>query len=244
MDKNIVEQLYIMAALQKTENAMSRIDADLSGVEAEINELGKKADVFGETAGQKKTELNGTKKLYRDSEAEVKEIDDRVIKNEGKLRSVKTNKEYQSLLKEIDDLKAKRSQIEDGMLQALEIIETMEAEVASLSAGFAQIKSEIEEQQANIRKREQSQQQVFEQFKQERDSIWTKFDPKLQKLFEKVKRQGKGIAMAAISDGVCQVCRMNIPPQMVNDLLKMDSLRHCPYCQRIIYPGKLIEEED
>ena len=44
----------------------------------------------------------------------------KIAKSKEKLTSVKTNKEYQALLKEIDDLKNANSKIEDQMFEILE----------------------------------------------------------------------------------------------------------------------------
>jgi len=49
-----------------------------------------------------------------------------VDKTTVKLRSVKTNKEYQALLKEIEDQKAKNSKIEDQMLECLDRLDEVE----------------------------------------------------------------------------------------------------------------------
>ena len=55
--------------------------------------------------------------------------------------------------------------------------------------------------------------------------------------------QGHGIAVAAVVDGVCQVCRINIPPQAYIELMRLDAMSLCPNCQRIIYPKPVIEGE-
>jgi hypothetical protein len=58
-----------------------------------------------------------------------------------------------------------------------------------------------------------------------------------------VKHQNAGIAVAGVMDAVCQVCRMNIPPQLFIELMRMQNILMCPHCQRIIYPQNLMAEE-
>ena len=67
------------------------------------------------------TELN---KKYRAYESDIQSNLGKIGKSQEKLRAVKTNKEYQSSLKEIDDIKAINSKLEDEMLEFLEQIET------------------------------------------------------------------------------------------------------------------------
>ena len=243
MTQDIKEQLATLAALQKAEIEMARIERALSGVEAQVDALGSQIDVHEEKLATEKEKVAGLRAQYREDEAENRTIEDRINKDNDKLRAVKTNKEYQSMLKEIDELKKKGSQLEDRMLSNLDSIEQSERDLVVLNTEMAAIRADIESQQSEILKQAEGERQALDQCRKERDGIFARLDQKLQKLFEKVKIQGRGIAVAAVLDGVCQVCRMGIPPQMFNELMRMDSLRLCPNCQRIIYPKVLIEPE-
>ena len=43
------------------------------------------------------------------------------------------------------------------------------------------------------------------------------------------------LAMAEARQGACLVCHIHIPPQMYNELQRVDRLKNCPNCERIIY---------
>jgi hypothetical protein len=47
------------------------------------------------------------------------------------------------------------------------------------------------------------------------------------------KRQG--IAVAPVSNGVCQACNMNLRPQLYIELQKQQTLILCPNCSRILF---------
>lgn len=244
MAEDIKQQLATLAALQHAENAINKLESKLVGVQAQIEKIGSEAAPYEEkVALQRQTSID-LKKQYREDEVEIKAIEVRVGKNNEKLRAVKTNKEYQSMLKEIDELKKKASELEDRMLASLDLIENTDAEVATLEKSLADVQLEIKTKQEEISHQADDQRLQMEGYQQEREDVWQNLSDNLKKLFEKVKKQGGGIAVAPIVDGVCQVCRMNIPPQMYNELLRLDEIRLCPNCQRIIYPKKLIESEN
>ena len=58
--------------------------------------------------------------ICRDQEAEIQVIDDRIIKSNEHLRMVKTNKEYQVLLREVDDNKKRKDGLETELLENLD----------------------------------------------------------------------------------------------------------------------------
>jgi predicted nucleic acid-binding Zn-ribbon protein len=44
--------------------------------------------------------------------------------------------------------------------------------------------------------------------------------------------------VAAVENGVCQVCHMIIPPQKFIELQRDQDIMQCPHCHRFIYwPG-------
>jgi predicted nucleic acid-binding Zn-ribbon protein len=238
---NIKEQLV---ALQRAENEIGRIEQDLAGIDGRIASLDTEVTAYENQVANYQEALDALRKQYRSDENEIKQIDAQIDKSKEKLRAVKTNKEYQSMLKEIDELKHKSSTTEDQMLGALEHIEKAESELAAQKAELADVKRESDVKREEIRKIADGQRETLERLQQEREKIWQAVAPKIQTLYLKVKRQGQGIGVAGVLDAVCQVCRMNIPPQQYNELLRLDMVRMCPNCQRIIYPKVLLDEDD
>jgi uncharacterized protein len=241
---SIKEQLETLVALQHAEIEIKRIEQELAGIDDRIETLTAEVKAYEDRLAEFHSNLDGLKKQYRSDENEVKTIDSQITKSKEKLRAVKTNKEYQSILKEIDDLKHKSSDIEDRMIEHLERVEDADTELANRQTELADVKTEVATKQEEIRQVAEGHRQTLAGLEQERDNIWRSVEPKLQALYVKVKQQGHGIAVAAIIDAVCQVCRMNIPRQQYNELLRLDTMRMCPNCQRIIYPKVLLEEDE
>lgn len=239
---SVKEQLIILVALQEREIEISRIENELAGIDARVEALNAELLETQTLLSDQEQKLDTLKKQYRSNENDVQMVEARIVKSKEKLGAVKTNKEYQSTLKEIDDLKEKASNIEDRMLADLDEMEVSEKTIGELKADLADVQSEVEQKQAEIRKKADMQLIEVESLKKERMDIRGKMEPKLQTFYDKIKRQGQGIAIAAVVEGVCQVCRMNIPPQLFNELMRMDSLRMCPNCQRVMYPKAVIDE--
>jgi predicted nucleic acid-binding Zn-ribbon protein len=238
----IKEKLRDLVVLQQHEDDISRIEKELSEVGGRVNRLNSELTEYEDKVERNRQVLDELKKQYRSDESEVQMIESQIVKSQEKLGAVKTNKEYQSTLKEIDDLKAKASQMEDRMLEVLDQIESAENEGQEVKADLAEIKIQVEEKQKQIRLQSEQQQDNLSKRLQERDVVLERLDSKTREHYNRVKRQGRGIAIAAVVDAVCQVCRMNIPPQLFNDLMRMDNMMMCPNCQRIIYPKVALDK--
>lgn len=237
--KDILKDLVV---LQQYEDDISRIEKDLAEVDDRVNALNHQLTEYEDKVAQDRDALESLRKEYRAGESEVQMVEAQIAKSQEKLGAVKTNKEYQSTLKEIDDLKAKASQVEDQMLEALDRIESTENQAREDRADLAEVKIQVEQQQAEIREQSEQQKDLLASRLKERDKVLDRLDSSTQAHYNRVKRQGRGTAIAAVVDAVCQVCRMNIPPQLFNELMRMDSMFLCPNCQRIIYPKVALEK--
>ena len=158
-----------------------------------------------------------------------------IVKSNEKLHGVKTNKEYQAILKEIDEIRKKNSGIEDRMLEQLETIESSEAAVKAKEvelAGFVQSYQGKKEMFAAKEKRER---QAVEALNEKKARISANVDPTFITVLEDVKKKVRGLAVVPVQQAICMGCHMNIPAQLFNELQRFDALRFCTHCHRIIY---------
>jgi uncharacterized protein len=243
MDEVLKKNLKVLAHLQWTDSECRKIERRLGGVDERIESLGTQLAVVERQMEQERSQLEALIKQYRSDENEVKTIESGILKSNDKLQSVKNNKEYQSMLKEIEDLQERKGAIEDRMLGALDEMETSERRTAVVKADLAQMQRDVAEQQEKIRVTAEEQRGALAELKEEREQIWARLDPKLQKIYVRSTHLGAGVGVAAVVDAVCQECRMNIPPQAFIELQRLNELSMCPHCQRIIYPKAILEED-
>ncbi len=181
-------------------------------------------------------QTDALKKEYRDYEADVQDNLGLIAKSKGKLSMAKNNKEYQSSLKEIEELEKKNSSLEDNMLEILDMIETADKRTVDLKREYAELSAEIQQSRGVIGAEIEETKRELEKLETEHQAVVAGIEPKLVEIFEKTKNlQANRIALARIVDAVCQGCNVNVPPQLYNELQRRDSLEHCPKCGRIAY---------
>ena len=230
------EQIAALAKLQRLELDITEITMKLSQVNQRFEVLDGKQIDFMHMIEQLESTIKEMNQRYRAYESDAKTNLDRIKKSEAKLSSVKTNKEYQSSLKEIDDLKEKNSKLEDEMIEFLECIEEADKELKTKRTAYSALKAEVQTEKEIIEKEAQEQRLHLEALDAEWKALSESIDAELLDTFNRIKNnQTNKIGIVAVRKAVCQGCYMNIPPQLYNELQRGDKLQRCPICDRIIY---------
>ena len=229
------EQIDNLIKLQGIETESNGIRLILSNVTQRLNGLSSRLSGVEQTTKNNELKLDELEKSYRLYKSDVEMNISKLKKSQERLASIKTNKEYLSLLKGIEDLKTINSQIEDQMLECLEQMDDIERVLADRNNEYEKLSEQVnKEKQTIAHETEKNNKRLAEL-----DTEWKKFsgkiDPQLLKTYLMVRDRAGGIVVTSVKDAVCCGCNMNIPPQMYNDLQRCDSLKFCPSCQRIIY---------
>lgn len=238
------EKIDILIKLQAIETEMDAVRARLSKIPKQLETLDARLSESEKTLEDQAARLDELRKTYRSQDSDLQMNLAKEKKNQEKLPTIKNNKEYQALLKGIDELKVRRSQIEDEMLGCLDQIEAMEAEAENRNGSFLKEKKQITGEKKQILRAEADEKERLEGLERKWQSVLESADPELLKTFTRIRDMAGGLAMTSVTDGICNGCNLNIPPQLYNDLRHFDSLRFCPHCHRIIYREEMLVKEE
>jgi len=230
------EQIASLVKLQQIEIETSSIKMKLNNVDQRLGKLDDRLLDFRQVIDEQESVINEMNQKYRGYEAEVRLNLDKIKKSEAKLSSVKTNKEYQASLKEIDDIKEKNSKLEDEMIQFLDRIEEAENLLKAKMTEYSELQTQMHIEKEIIQKETDEGKLLLADLDVQWKTVSSGIDSDLLAIYNRVKsNQSNAIGIVAVTDAVCQGCHMNIPPQMYNELQRGGSLKKCPICERIIY---------
>lgn len=237
------DQINNLIKLQAVETEYGRITSKLNDVSNRFEALDADIRELRQTIDNETARVKELKKKYREHESDVQMNISRIKKSQTRLNAVKTNREYQSMLKEIEKLKAMNSQIEDEMLECLELTERAERAVSEKEDEFATLTEQVEKEKENILRETEQGKKKLAQLDVELKGYYSMIEPDLLKRFVKIKEHNAGkVAIVPVKDAVCQGCNLNLPPQMYNELYHGNTLKFCPNCQRIIYLEKSLSD--
>jgi uncharacterized protein len=229
------EKIQSLVALQAVEADIRRVQALLAETPAKLAAIARELEAFEATLAEEDGQLQAVQKAYREQERETQVVLAQIRKSNERLATVKTNKEYQSILKEIDDLGRKNSLIEDDMLAFLDRIEAAEGAVKRKKAQVQALRLAADRQKDEIDRDNQQLTVRLADLAQAGREAAQAVDPVLLERFRRVQEQVKQGAVAPVIDAVCQGCHLNIPWQLFNELHRFDELTFCPHCRRIIF---------
>ncbi len=176
-------------------------------------------------------------------ELDLKTLESRIEKLEGQLNTIKTNKEYALLKKEIDGFKADKGVLDDEILQAMLVIEEKEKE----GQRFTGAVKDAEEALAGERRTAEAAIAEIDResaaLQAERDAAAARVDPDVLRVYDRIlngKQDRVAIVPVDVSDGsgICQGCYVDITSHEINLLLIGRDVRVCKSCSRILYIDK------
>jgi predicted nucleic acid-binding Zn-ribbon protein len=229
------EKIDILRKLQAIEIETNKLTAERRQSLAAKGRIDERLQSFEENVNTEVARFEQVKKDYRQKEMDILANQSLIEKSDQKLRSVKTNKEYQAMLKEIEELKSLNLKIEDHMLEYLEEMEVLEKDIHNLKQEHKAYIDEATKEKEVIEAKNQQCEQREAEMKLKYEQISEQADPDLLKTYMTIKNSTSGIALASVSNEMCNGCHLNIPPQLYNEILKGNELILCPHCHRILY---------
>jgi uncharacterized protein len=156
-------------------------------------------------------------------------------KMKSRLSELKSNKEYQAHLFEIEIANKKKGDIEEKILLCMEKIEQLQRtakdaqeRLSTSEKTFAEEKRSLDELEHTL----STELAVLEAHQQARSAHVEKG---LLSKYNSIKALRKDHALAAIKDGICSGCRLQLPPQLITEVKRSQDLHTCPYCRRMLY---------
>jgi len=171
------------------------------------------------------------KKLEVDAEAKRTQI----TKYRVQLNQIKSNTEYQALLKEIANAEQEIVHLEDVELELMEKTEQLQPLLKQEQAQLKELVAKGDAEQAELRKRAQIAEQELAQLRGEREKLAAEADPDILFRYERLMKSKGDYAIVPILHGNCGGCHLNLPPQVVHNARNGGEIVSCDYCGRILY---------
>ncbi len=205
--KLVDEQSTISADLEKVQEMVDSLNADIAALEDQRKDLAQ--DLLVE-------------------EGNIKRAEER-------LPTIKTQKEYVALLKEVDAAKKMNKDIQEKVDRLDEQMSTLTSDRDEKANELSGLSNSVADRQSEINRAIEGCDKVLNEGDDKRDALLEQLPTSLRKRYEMLLDRRAGIAIVEARQGTCLGCHMNLPPQLFNSLFNAPEIQSCPHCNRLLF---------
>lgn len=228
-------QVDLLVRLQEKDQSIDQLAWQMREGPERLKELEAQLQALEQAVEGDKERVQELRQAQRQYEDDIEDGVAHIRKSRGRLMSIKNNREYKALLREIEDTEKENAKREDKVLECLEEIEGLNQGFALKESDLSKLQDELETERKAVNEEASRIQEQLTDVEKGREGLMQNIDPNLLGKYQQIKKMSGGIAVSLVNHATCGACHLGIPPQMYNELQRQDTLQFCPHCQRIIY---------
>ncbi|MEZ0396174.1 MAG: C4-type zinc ribbon domain-containing protein [Anaerolineales bacterium] len=222
--------------LQQTDSQIDRVRARLQAVQ-DLLENDQAIRQQAEDHRRAKERLHTCQADVRQAEAAVQEQRIKVEQTEAALYAGKIHnpKELQDLQNDVAALKRRLTALEERQLEAMLALEQAEQDFAAAEQTWQTAQAEWSQKTGSLRDEQTTLQKEFEKLTTERAGIVQTLSQEYLLLYEQLRSERRGVAIAGIADNACEACGAQLTPAQAQAVRLAAQIIRCPSCGRILY---------
>ncbi len=228
-------KMNLLKDLQEIDQEISSIELTRQGYRDELAGFEADATRIQEMVDQ----LNDEIAVLRQSESELQQDllkeKDNVVRVEGRLPEIQTQKEYVAVLKEIDVAKKSNKETEEQVQAKQQEVSTLEADLLEKDGELEVINEKSEARGIELQQLLTESEEVLLKRTKTRESVAAELPVSLLRKYHTLFKRRGGLALVRARSGACTGCNMQLPPQQYNRLLQVAEIQTCPHCNRILF---------
>lgn len=214
--------------LKELQQHLERIPNQISGFELNLDENQNVVD-------QARKMLEDQRQAQRHTENEVAALLEQLSKYKTQLMEVKTNKEYQAVLREIETIEQQIGKKEDQILELMLVAEGRLGEANALEKECRQKNAEILRKKTEVQSFLSKTEIQIVEVDGKRKSLVGVIPASLVARYQRISTARGGHVLAQIVDGFCQGCNVVLRPQLIAEVKTVTRIATCEACNRILY---------
>ncbi len=232
---DLKSQINNLSKLQTIDSEIYALRAEKESRPLEIKTLETSFEEKKQHLAALEKNLLDLQKQRKDKELELASKEENTKKLQTQLYSLKTNKEYQTMLQQIQDAKADASIIEDKILELFDQADSIKTETEQEKQRLK------EEEQVFLGRKENIEDRIKEidgrlmQLEALRIQLMPDIEPNILAQYERILLNRDGLAIVSVKDNTCKGCNMFVPPQVINLIKMYERIITCEVCNRILY---------
>lgn len=236
--RNNLKALYV---LQEIDLRIDGLDGEKGQLLAQGEALQASIADSGEKLARLREEAANVAAEKTQLEANLATEQDNITRSESHQKEIKTQKEYQAVSKEISGAKKLIAELEDQILQKINALEELNAEISKKEGELSEMEANVAGRLEELKGQIASLESGIATDVAQRELTVKGLPASVMKRYSRLREQRRGVAVVEAREGNCMGCNMHLPPQLYNLLFRADDVITCPHCQRILVMRQELE---
>lgn len=189
--------------------------------------------------GNDRQKLSDTETWKRQQALILERDQDALRTAKSKLNGTKTGKEFHAATREVEFKRKSISERESELKKVGDAIGSSTTIISDRDASVQRLRDQLAAEEAKIAGKLDEITVEIATAAEGRDDVRRHIDKTWLKAYDALI--ARGVAVSAVEAGVCQGCRVRIPPQLNNKLARLETIETCERCARIIYRKEMLE---
>jgi len=215
---------YDLGELERSKEYIPDMMENLKREISEADEICKKTE----------KELSESQILQKNLELEVSTRQEELKKLQGQMMSIKTNKEYDALIAQIDSVKEAINERETQILELIEKIEKLGGNIDDIRRKSQETREQNEKQLEILQEKMDSVGSKIGIKDDERKRITVQVPRRTMSVYERVRKNRGGDVVVTVKKRACGSCYKALPPHRIQEIKRGDQIITCDNCGRML----------
>jgi predicted nucleic acid-binding Zn-ribbon protein len=172
---------------------------------------------------------------------ELSELEQQRDKYMESLMSVKNQREYAAMLKEIDMVKAEISGHEEAILKDMEGVEKLQGELETHEEHIKKEREQVETERKEVEAEAANTSRTIEELMAERAQIEMELPKQVVGTLRRLEASRQGIFLTKAENGTCLSCFVRVRPQVFQEVKLATAVHACGNCRRFLYVASSLD---
>jgi predicted nucleic acid-binding Zn-ribbon protein len=239
-EKTVEDRLRALYNLQKVMSDVDKIRTLRGELPLEVQDLEDEVEGLETRINNLNSEIKNLTNSIQDKKNGIKESDLLIKKYESQQSSVRNNREFESLNKEIEYQNLEKELCKKRIKEFENEMKAKQEAVASSDELLKDRQSDLESKKKELENIVADTQDDEEKLKQKAKDIEKDIDQRLLTAFKRIRKNARnGLAVVTVERNACGGCFNKIPPQRQLDIQSRKKVIVCEYCGRILVDSEL-----
>ncbi|MCK4857257.1 MAG: hypothetical protein KAT58_04760 [candidate division Zixibacteria bacterium] len=230
----MLEDVRLLLELQDIDYWIGELERSKEYIPDMMNNLKKEMEEVAEQLKDSREKLKESRIESQNLELKAAEAKEQLEKYQEQMLTIKTNKEYDALVNQIETIKADIAADEERYLILLDDIDELEKSIGELEIKDKGIQKENQERLGSLQHEIDSVADKMEKKVAHRQTLKAKVPRQVMSIYQRVRKGRGGDVVVQLKRGACGACYKSQTPQKIQEIKKGDKLQICDSCGRIL----------